>query len=343
MIWSSAKNRIGQFLKFSMFRTCTEFLAGDFPKIFVCHRFSTEHENIPHRLRQDHFSWCLDQLNRGYNVMTLGDCVAHFKDTNKWPKRAVVLTVDDGYADFYKYGFPELKKRNLGATFFVTYDFVAGKCWLWPDIIEYALLKADGSGFNCPYREHAVYYPLGTESDRLSLVFQLVNYCKGLANTERLSFIDRLMLALGVDIPAIPPKEYQSVTWSQLQEMQEHGIEIGAHTISHPILSKLDDSELEYELIESGHLLSQKLGREVRSCCYPNSAEGDIDDRVLALMDQSNYLSAVFGTNLNRWDMKRLPRMGLDNDPIDFLWKLAGLENFKFRRNRLAKDIVNHR
>ncbi len=54
-------------------------------------------------------------------------------------KNAVVITVDDGYLDFYEIAFPALREAGLPATLFLTTRFVDGDIWLWPDQVRYIL------------------------------------------------------------------------------------------------------------------------------------------------------------------------------------------------------------
>ena len=63
-------------------------------------------------------------ISKKYKVITFGECVIHFNKNGVWPKKSAVVTVDDGYRDFYQYAYPELKRLNLPATFFVTVNFV---------------------------------------------------------------------------------------------------------------------------------------------------------------------------------------------------------------------------
>jgi peptidoglycan/xylan/chitin deacetylase (PgdA/CDA1 family) len=301
----------------------------DYPKIFVYHRFTPPGIAVPHRVSQDVFAWQLEQISKRNNVLTLRDCVAYFLEKRRWPKRAVVLTIDDGYADFYEYAYPELSRRGLGATFFVTTNFIDRKSWLWPDRIEYAVGNTHRQAVTMDLAGESINLPLATALQREFTRSRLTELCKTLPDEARIVFITTLETALKVDLPTEPTTAYQSATWSQLENMQENGIEIGSHTMNHPILSMLNPGQLKEEIIKSRDVIRGRLGEEVCSFCYPNSSESDINEAVLDMVRTSGYTGAVLGTNLERWDLYRLPRLGLSNDRSDFLWKLAGFEDLR--------------
>jgi len=72
-----------------------------------------------------------------YHVVPLQDVVDFLAGRRALPKRAVVITVDDGYASTYKYAFPLLKQHGFPATIFVYTDFIgASDALTWPQMRE---------------------------------------------------------------------------------------------------------------------------------------------------------------------------------------------------------------
>jgi peptidoglycan/xylan/chitin deacetylase (PgdA/CDA1 family) len=80
------------------------------------------------------------------------------------------------------------------------------------------------------------------------------------------------------------------VTWDQVKESAKAGMEIGAHTVNHPDLSKSDVSRQSFELKESRRLLEEQIRRPVRVFAYP---AGQYSDRTLVLTREAGYLAAV--------------------------------------------------
>jgi len=137
-----------------------------------------------------------DQLaylsDAGFNTISAGDLAAILADgTGSLPERPIVLTFDDGYADFHAQALPLLKQHGFTATLFMT----------------------TGS--------------IGEEGERRML------------------------------------------NWRELAEVEQAGIEIGAHTCRHPKLDQLPEKLVREELSVSKSLLEEHLGLEVPGLAYP--------------------------------------------------------------------------
>lgn len=80
------------------------------------------------------------------------------------------------------------------------------------------------------------------------------------------------------------------MTWEMVKEMQEGGMEIGSHTLSHADLPGKSEARIQRELQESRRILEEKLGIEVRTFAYPY---GEYDSGVAHLARQAGYWIAV--------------------------------------------------
>jgi peptidoglycan/xylan/chitin deacetylase (PgdA/CDA1 family) len=112
------------------------------------------------------------------------------------------------------------------------------------------------------------------------------------------------------------PAEFATMRWDELRELAERGVEIGAHTVSHPRLTRLGDVELERELRESRERTADELRRPCRYFAYPY---GDEDARVRDAVRRAGY-EAAFALPGRRAPIDRfaLPR-------VDLYWKDTGL------------------
>lgn len=82
----------------------------------------------------------------------------------------------------------------------------------------------------------------------------------------------------------------QMMSAAQIKELSDAGFEIGSHTLTHPHLTELNNSDLDRELVESKSRLEDLIGREVKSFSYPY---GNCDDRVIAAAIEAGYSNAV--------------------------------------------------
>ena len=112
-----------------------------------------------------------------------------------------------------------------------------------------------------------------------------------------------------------------TMSWEQIRKLEEIGVEIGSHSMTHPHLTRLSDSDLRKELEDSKHLLEDKLGREVSSFAYPY---GEHDRRVVNEVRAVGY-SCAYTTNhiyvSKNMDLFRIPRF----EPTQSLEQLADL------------------
>ncbi len=59
------------------------------------------------------------------------------------------------------------------------------------------------------------------------------------------------------------------LSWREVREMRKHGIEFGAHTLTHPDLTRLNESQADYEIKHSKDKIQEHLGEEVKVFAYP--------------------------------------------------------------------------
>jgi peptidoglycan/xylan/chitin deacetylase (PgdA/CDA1 family) len=89
----------------------------------------------------------------------------------------------------------------------------------------------------------------------------------------------------GGSVPVFPV-----LPWSELGRLAAAGVELGAHTRTHPILTQLSDERLAAEIEGSGRCVREETGVEPRAFSYPYGA---CDDRVVAATIASGYAAAV--------------------------------------------------
>ncbi len=201
------------------------------------------------------------------------------------------LTVDDGYLDFYTLAYPLLKKYEIPATFFVTTGFINGELWLWYDKVEYLFKQSEKAEYSMQWHDQRFCGDL--TQDRAGLLYRTTQYLKQW-NLQTIDvFIQALASALEVELPVLPPEPYRPCSWEQLKEMDGPLITIGAHSHTHPILSRVEPALLAGELDDSKVMLEQQLGHKVSAFCYPNGQNGDYTAEIAAHLQQLGFAYAV--------------------------------------------------
>ena len=112
------------FLALILVILCTSFAFSQdrayFPAVIMYHDIKTEPLNYFDVTVED-FCAQLDWLKaNNYETLSLEDFIAYIRNGESFPENSVLITFDDGYNGIYNYAFPELKKRNMKAVFFIT-------------------------------------------------------------------------------------------------------------------------------------------------------------------------------------------------------------------------------
>jgi peptidoglycan/xylan/chitin deacetylase (PgdA/CDA1 family) len=272
----------------------------------------------------------LRHLAESFSLVTITEAVRRLRSPEPLAEDLVAVTFDDGYADNAELAWPLVEGHGATATVFVTTGFLDGEP-LWFDVARQCLRALESA----PPRaaRHL------TEDLRRSLpgwrtslgVSWTVNRMKRLGTRERERLVSRMLdLALSEGGLARP------MTWEQARAIHRAGGEIGAHTISHPILSKLDRAAQEKEIRGSRERVAEELGVEPSSFAYPNGSRRDFDAATLDLVARAGFEAActtIRGSNARGCDPLRLRRLGVGEDSLAALEaRLAGLFDEGARR-----------
>jgi len=240
------------------------------------------------------------------------------------PPRLAAITIDDGYRDAYEIAFPILRKHRAPATVFVVTEFVDGAAWLWTDKPRYLTTLAAPQAIEIEVGERTLKLELSGGASRAVAACLINAALKPLPEEDRNASIERLASDLGVKLPERPPAEYSAINWGQAREMFDAGVEIGSHTLTHPILTGLSDERLREEVVHSRDRIQTALGRKVETFCYPN---GDHDFRTRREVARAGYELAVttdFGLNNEQDDPLELRRIHGEHDLARFVKNTSG-------------------
>lgn len=290
---SSFINLICRYGEVSGFYATMRRLTRNIPRIFMFHRFAPSQQTG--RLDADSFSRLISLLASTCDFIPLRDLPTAIASHRPQNRLLAVLTVDDGYADFYSVALPILAERKIPATFFVTAGFVDRQCWLWWDALRYLLDACPADCVSMDLPDMKIACNLGNSQTRCAAWSQIADTLV-LLNNERDSTVKLLETLTGVTLPNNPPDENAAITWSQLRECREAGIEIGAHSMTHAFLPTLDDQTLQYEIIEAKQLIEKELNSTVTSFAYPNGMLTDWSQRVESIVRTAGYTQAVLAS-----------------------------------------------
>lgn len=297
-----------------------------YPRILAYHRFSVE----PHERKMDlqTFREQLEVLRKSFRTLTFGELLKEEAWTRPHDPPLAVVTVDDGYADFYDIAWPALREAGVPATVFATVEFIEQRRWLWPDALEYLLFSAAPGRYEAITPLGVIRLDLTTPEARRATWDKLATRLL-YENAERANVIADLERTLKARLPERPTEQYAAMTWEQLQEISAGGIEIGSHTMAHDFVAGLPPEHRRRDLVESKRLLQERLGKAVDSFAYPNGTPADAPDFLCREVQAAGYCGAAVcyppsgapGAP-DRFRIERWPTAS--GDPVHFLNVMYG-------------------
>jgi len=295
-----------------------------------------------------HFAEHLEVLRKDVNPMSLRQLVRALHDGNL-PQRSVVVTFDDGYADNLYSAKPLLEHYDIPATIFVTTGSIGHEREFWWDELDRLLLQpgtlpkqlrlsVNGSNHQRELGEAAHYHEdtwrghrywrawERAPSSRHVLYRSVWELLQPLSFDERRKVLDELLVWAGTE--PIGRSTHRSLSREEISAIaQGELIEIGAHTVTHPVLSALSGEAQRHEIQGSKAGLEAILGHPVTSFAYPHGSRSDYTAETIAIVQESGFICACASDNgvvgLSA-DCFQLPRVHVpDWDGTEFARQLS--------------------
>jgi len=302
--------------------------------ILTFHRFAGEGTGDPSGLPVAKFAAYMEYLARCRRVVSLPDLARQLRQGEVRPYAAAV-TVDDGYEEFFSLAVPVLRTYGIPASVFVISDFVDGRLWPWTDRFRFVFEHAPRGPVVFEHRGSARVLRIRDEEDRWRLEESWREYAKTIPVAERDDLLGAIADACGVDIPATAPREYRPMTWAQLRALAAEGFDVGAHTRTHPVLSRVPPERLQDEIGGCKEHLERNLGSPVAHFAYPNGRRQDYTPQAVEAVARAGYVAAVTtvaGSNTADTPIFELQRIDASAaDLAHFAQSVSGLDLLRTR------------
>ncbi len=208
------------------------------------------------------------------------------------PENLAILTFDDGYSDFYTEIFPLLRKYNATAVVFPSTQYIESDTPIWFDQLGYILDSLKNNQIEEIINKLGMAGPFSAMQfiDK-DAVFRVV---KALPDTERLAFMASIISLSQREFEiSVTGIKNEMLSWSQLREVSDYGVEVGSHTVSHPILANLNEENLKLELEKSKETIENETGEKVVSLAYPVGGFETFSDGVIDAVKAAGYEFSV--------------------------------------------------
>lgn len=266
------------------------------------------------------FDWQMQLLSENFTVLPLSEAIARLY-TNDLPPATIAVTFDDGYADNVDVALPILKRWNIPATFFLTTGYF-GDGRMWNDTIIEAVRLANSPSLNLSQLALGE-YPITTMEQRCKAADAIIKKLKHLPRQERDVQVGNVLDNLQIEV-----KERPMMTKEQVKQLCDSNMEIGGHTVNHPILSRVAFDEACDEIVTGKNNLEKIIGREVRLFAYPNGVpHRDYERQHVDFLSKAGFDAAVstaWGAASYDGDKYQLPRIApWDKTPLRFYARLV--------------------
>ncbi|PID43534.1 MAG: hypothetical protein CSB48_05580 [Proteobacteria bacterium] len=238
----------------------------------------------------DEFEGQMAAIKRHMTPVSLKEGIGGLQD-GSLPKDAIAVTFDDGYENNYTVALPILQKHQIPATFFIASDFIDGGI-MWNDMVLETIRLLEPGTYNFD-DSNLPSFRITDDNSRFTEAVNMLTKLKHLPFQERKQAVERLAQELS-RINKILPGNIM-MTSSQLRALSDaDGMEIGGHTLSHPILTRVSMEEAERQISHNKSVLEEITGKTLESFAYPNGKpDTDYDRSVRDLVQKAGYKIAV--------------------------------------------------
>lgn len=250
-------------------------------------------------------------LQEKYDIVPLGWLVDVLRERKSIRSRLCAVTFDDGWRDNFDNALPVLAKYDIPATVFLATGVIGSNDRLWVSQAWSSLVNLDRTvdalpGWPCRLKNTLDRLACcGRRGERQRLATASMEMIKGLPADLQRDTVSHLAASV-----SRRSSEREMLDWDEVRKMKDYGIDFGAHTENHAILTGLSRLEMEREVIRSKEAIESVLGERVKAFSYPN---GDWNEEIIRFVREAGYDYAV-GTKQSHCgpddDLYAIPRVG---------------------------------
>ncbi|MEM8750911.1 MAG: polysaccharide deacetylase family protein [Pseudomonadota bacterium] len=227
---------------------------------------------------------------RGFDIVSMDEARRRIQRPDR-EKRFAAFTFDDGYTNTLEFAAPILQKHDVPYAVYLATGLIEGTADLWWDAIadlvrqqDYLMLATD---------EGSVEVDCSTLPRKYaSYQYLLEHLTRNVPELEQRQRMRELCWLYNIDVDHI--RTSQIMSWDQVREIASDPLcTIGAHSINHHALARLDEKQAKLEMVEGGRILEATLGRKPKHFAYPYGYPAAAASREFQLAKSARYSTAV--------------------------------------------------
>lgn len=239
-------------------------------------------------VRAAHFAEQMRHLRRHHTLLD-GDALRAVLDGAPLPPRAALVTFDDGLRNNATVALPLLQRLGIPAVFFLPTAFLTAasngrvrRHWTEDLVARWSVQAARGAVDWTPVHDLLPNWaPDPSSQTDAASILDVIDYLKALPRAVRAPLVDGLRDA----VPPVPADAFpadaegtsvlETMTWDEANDAAQQGVTLGAHTVRHAILSRLDPDAARTEIVDSLRAVRERTGQPADLFAYPNGGLGD--------------------------------------------------------------------
>lgn len=245
--------------------------------------FDTDRRNVS--ATPGGFAEQMDYVARRFNPIGLDRLVAWLDGEARLPERPLLVTFDDGYRDNLLNAWPVMRDRDIPGVLLVAAAHIGvGRPFAW-DLAAWCFHHTSRRDVDLPGWGRVSWE---TGEERRLVLNRWGEYCKTLPDEERSAAAWELPGLLEV---TVPPGAFDGLhlDWDEVRALDAEGFVAGAHTMEHPILTRVPRERARAEIADSAAKVSAEVGHPVEAFAYPNGLRDDVDDEIVAMVRDAGF------------------------------------------------------
>lgn len=231
----------------------------------------------------------IDTLLKHYKPISLTNLYNHVYSGEQLPKKSVFISFDDGLTEFYYNAWPILKQKGIKPTLFINTAFVNNQQMFYR---FKAALLAHNININKPNssKTNSIKQLLNSKNNNLQNAFFNVNYNKS-------ELLDQAANILDFSFSAYLQNYKPYLTTNQLIKLKTEGVDIGVHSVNHPLFNNINQQQQINQVIDSINWLTNNLETGIKTFSFPFTDHGIKTNVFNVLLNSTpRIVDLTFGT-----------------------------------------------
>lgn len=226
----------------------------------------------------------------GIRFVTMDETIDRVK-AGHFDERFATVTLDDGYRDNLLTATPIFKRHDVPYLIYACSGFVEASSSLWWEVLAKIIDKQSRISFATNYGMQSI--DCSTKAQKLAAYDKLTDYlCTQVDEITQRKFVSELAAAYKVD--EVAHCKHSIMDWNELRQVARNPLcTIGAHTLNHYHLKRIDREDALFEMEQSARVLELELGEKPTHFAYPYGGEIAVGKREAELAREAGFASAV--------------------------------------------------